>query len=54
MVLTLARITCPSLCSACNFAPIFKIWDRAFGTLNDTEPFWWKTDRKAKELSPAG
>ncbi|GMH90832.1 hypothetical protein TrVE_jg1301 [Triparma verrucosa] len=32
--------------NACNFAPIFKIWDRWLGTLNETEPFWWKTDRK--------
>ena len=33
--------------NACNFAPIFKIWDRAFGTLNSAEPFWWESDRKA-------
>jgi len=33
--------------NACNFAPIFKIWDRAFGTLNEAEPFWWESDRKA-------
>ena len=33
--------------NACNFAPIFKIWDRALGTLNEKEPFWWKSDRKA-------
>ena len=28
--------------NACNFAPIFKIWDRLPGTLNEKEPFWWK------------
>ncbi len=33
--------------NACNFAAIFKIWDRALGTLNEKEPFWWKTDRDA-------
>lgn len=35
--------------NACNFAPIFKIWDRALGTLNEKEPYWWKKDRLAKE-----
>jgi len=33
--------------NACNFAPIFKIWDRWLGTLNEKEPFWWASDRKA-------
>lgn len=33
--------------NACNFAPIFKLWDRALGTLNESEPFWWEGDRKA-------
>ena len=37
--------------NACNFAPIFKIWDRFFGTLNENEPYWWKRDRKAKALA---
>jgi len=31
--------------NACNFAPIFKIWDRFLGTLNETEPFWWGSDK---------
>merc|ERR1719498_1875695 len=33
--------------NACNFAPIFKIWDRLLGTLNETEPMWWPSDREA-------
>jgi len=33
--------------NACNFAPIFKLWDRLLGTLNEQEPFWWESDRKA-------
>ena len=40
--------------NACNFAPIFKIWDRLLGTLNEKEPFWWKRDRKAKLAMAAG
>ena len=39
--------------NACNFAPIFKIFDRAFGTLNQGEPFWWESDRKAAKLKAA-
>lgn len=39
--------------NACNFAPIFKIWDRALGTLNDKEPFWWDSDRRAAKMTPA-
>jgi sterol desaturase/sphingolipid hydroxylase (fatty acid hydroxylase superfamily) len=39
--------------NACNFAPIFKIWDRALGTLNDGEPFWWESDRKAAAKAKA-
>ena len=39
--------------NACNFAPIFKIWDRVFGTLNDTEPFWWKADRRKAQTTAA-
>ena len=39
--------------NACNFAPIFKIWDRALGTLNSAEPFWWESDRKAVEARAA-
>ena len=35
--------------NACNFAPIFKHWDRILGTLNDSEPFWWKKDRAFKK-----
>ena len=33
--------------NACNFAPIFKLFDRLFGTLNEKEPFWWDSDRRA-------
>lgn len=33
--------------NACNFSGIFKLYDRIGGTLNEGEPFWWKTDREA-------
>jgi len=33
--------------NACNFATVFKVWDRAFGTLNEKDPWWWASDRKA-------
>jgi len=36
--------------NACNFAPIFKHWDRILGTLNESEPFWWSKDRADKKL----
>jgi len=39
--------------NACNFAPIFQIWDRLGGTLNEAEPFWWKSDREAKAAKAA-
>ena len=25
-------------------------WDRALGTLNESEPFWWKSDREVKKI----
>lgn len=40
--------------NACNFAAIFKLFDRLFGTLNEGEPFWWKTDREAAASMRAG
>ena len=31
--------------NACNFAGIFKIFDRIGLTLNDGEPFWWAAEQ---------
>ncbi len=39
--------------NACNFAPIFKIWDHVCGTLNEGEPSWWANDRKVVAAAAA-